>query len=546
MPAPVMTDKPQIVVKTEETEEAKETLKRVLSSSSVTPSSEGDFHVTANPGAREPPFPSLPPSSQTAQAAELEPLSEGPSTSRQIKRDRAKVNYKCYSPHDMRTAYKLYIESKQMGNTISIRRLAKVTGIPYATLRDHINGRKNKSSGLAQEITMVQAPQLPPHLPLPQVAMRVQEHQLVDPNALKVLPGAGGMGASSEPTLQTLLSAMQRGTNPVFYGPSLQLRSQPTAMQQVHQSRVLSEPAVKIEAQVAQERSVLPRASHGVQEVLLFCLQEKDAHEYNRAMVTHDIEYLKQLQLVKNVSKAKLEAKKADGNMADTISDKHLRDLMSNGVDYFSTFFALRKKLNGAVLPSTLCLDKATTFVQTKLLDQAAETVNVNSSGWMHGARFSQLVLKAIHAIHTGGLFKKLLPAETVQACCQLCPVWVNLEQNLSANLKKIQEKIILHRQSGFHEIKGQGFDFVALMREYIDALTKADEIRGLIAAQIEQMLKHDMLVLVFRIELFDKYTEVAKISGQDPCKVVLAQSKNCLIEILSIAYSMDSSSITP
>merc|ERR1712072_820245 len=68
------------------------------------------------------------------------------------RKERAKVSYKCYTQSDMQTAYKLYIESKRLGNTISIRRLAKVTGIPYATLRDHINGRKNKSSGLAGEM----------------------------------------------------------------------------------------------------------------------------------------------------------------------------------------------------------------------------------------------------------------------------------------------------------------------------------------------------------------------------------------------------------
>merc|ERR1711977_324467 len=67
---------------------------------------------------------------------------------------RAKQTYKTYSPYDMQTAYMIYIESKQLGNTISIRRLAKVSGIPYATLRDHINGRKNKSMGIAKELSL--------------------------------------------------------------------------------------------------------------------------------------------------------------------------------------------------------------------------------------------------------------------------------------------------------------------------------------------------------------------------------------------------------
>ena len=59
--------------------------------------------------------------------------------------------YKSYSPDSLETAYRVYRDSAHLGNTVSIRRLAKVSGIPYATLRDHINGRRGTCQGSARD-----------------------------------------------------------------------------------------------------------------------------------------------------------------------------------------------------------------------------------------------------------------------------------------------------------------------------------------------------------------------------------------------------------
>ena len=59
--------------------------------------------------------------------------------------------YKSYSPDSLETAYRVYRDSAHLGNTVSIRRLAKVSGIPYATLRDHINGRRGPCQGSARD-----------------------------------------------------------------------------------------------------------------------------------------------------------------------------------------------------------------------------------------------------------------------------------------------------------------------------------------------------------------------------------------------------------
>merc|ERR1712157_428024 len=103
---------------------------------------------------------------------------------------------------DMQTAYKLYIESKRLGNTISIRRLAKVTGIPYATLRDHINGRKNKSSGLVGEMQKVTDNM--------KAAFPDQRQQFAQQMAALARQESAA-AALSQPSVQSLLAALQQG-----------------------------------------------------------------------------------------------------------------------------------------------------------------------------------------------------------------------------------------------------------------------------------------------------------------------------------------------
>merc|ERR1711977_237343 len=163
---------------------------------------------------------------------------------------------------------------------------------------------------------------------------------------------------------------------------------------------------------------------------------------------------------------------------------------------------------------------------------------------WVHGLRFSELALKSIAALHAGGMFKAVLSQEMVQTICQqLCPVWVSLEQSLSVALKKIQEAIIVRAVRGSVGV-GVGSSSTStdddLVREYLQALSKADEMRMLIIGQAEKMLEDDILVLAFRIELFDKYLEASSLGLQDPCRDLLADCKLHLIDILKSVYTLD------
>jgi hypothetical protein len=554
----------QVAVKTESPGKS---LKRVHSRSSVTASDDNiqspDHHRQKAESDTHTPTP--------ASSGDGSPRQDE-ATHKKRRKERAKVSYKCYTQSDMQTAYKLYIESKHLGNTISIRRLAKVTGIPYATLRDHINGRKNKSSGLSGEMekanTVIRAA-----------------------SQLPVLPSGFEGAALSQPSVQTLLAAALQSkvarTSVLATAPQLQKQQQ----QVVCQSRVVPSSAVvanPIASRVKvptiqivpemQQRKISPTSvivvppsvvvapqqqhqqqlqkqhqqqeTHGVQDVLRYVLAEGELSKYCEAMVDHDLAFLKQLELVKTVN---LSINK------NAVSAQQLRALMRTGVDYFSPFFSRRCKLNEAARIAattgqgiTASNDRRATmlgFFQQKLLSQSVEILQSNSLEWVHGLRFSELALKSIAALHAGGMFKAVLSQEMVQTICQqLCPVWVSLEQSLSVALKKIQEAIIVRAVRGSVGVGlGVGVGVGSststdddLVREYLQALSKADEMRMLIIGQAEKMLEDDILVLAFRIELFDKYLEASSLGLQDPCRDLLADCKLHLIDILKSVYTLD------
>ena len=275
--------------------------------------------------------------------------------------------------------------------------------------------------------------------------------------------------------------------------------------------------------------------SHGVQDVLRYMLDKDDLAMYYKAMVDHDVAFLKQLELVKTVN---LSINKS------TVTAQQLRALMRTGVDYFSPFFSRRCKLNGAArLSAQLSSEVAQSFLQRKLLSQSVEVLQPKSLQWMHGLRFSELALKSVTALHTGGMFRAVLSQEMVQMILQLGGVWASLEQNLSATLKKIQEGILVRGAGGVTNLDGVS---TTLMKEYLQVLSKADEMRVLIMSQVENILKEDILVLAFRIELFDKYLEASNLGLQDPCSGVLTECKIHLIDILKSVYTLDLSLVPP
>merc|ERR1712174_165603 len=179
------------------------------------------------------------------------------------------------------------------------------------------------------------------------------------------------------------------------------------------------------------------------------------------------------------------------------VTAQQLRALMRTGVDYFSPFFSRRCKLNGAArLSAQLSSEVAQSFLQRKLLSQSVEVLQPKSLQWMHGLRFSEPALKSVTALHTGGMFRAVLSQEMVQMILQLGGVRASLEQNLSAT--------------------------------------------------VENILKEDILVLAFRIELFDKYLEASNLGLQDPCSGVLTECKIHLIDILKSVYTLDLSLVPP
>ena len=61
-----------------------------------------------------------------------------------IQHTRKSMCYKTYSPEDLIATLRTYLKTKNSGKNVSIRQLARISGIPYATLRDHISGRKSR------------------------------------------------------------------------------------------------------------------------------------------------------------------------------------------------------------------------------------------------------------------------------------------------------------------------------------------------------------------------------------------------------------------
>jgi len=114
-------------------------------------------------------------------------------------RSKRGYKYKTYSPSDMQRAYTIFLESKSLGNKISIRRLAKVSGLPYATLRDHINGRRGSVASRNRDLMQERAAL---------AAARANSSALTD--ALQAsAPGLEAMPAQPKLSQQQIVEALQ-------------------------------------------------------------------------------------------------------------------------------------------------------------------------------------------------------------------------------------------------------------------------------------------------------------------------------------------------
>mmetsp|Transcript_8634 Transcript_8634/g.23435 ORF Transcript_8634/g.23435 Transcript_8634/m.23435 type:complete len:562 (+) Transcript_8634:129-1814(+) len=411
---------------------------------------------------------------------------------------RAKQTYKTYSPYDMQTAYMIYIESKQLGNTISIRRLAKVSGIPYATLRDHINGRKNKSMGIAKELSLQAELNKSAggglKLPLPLVHQQGKSQQQ-QPRLNINLRGQG----LQIPTAATAAATI-----------GMPLQGKVCFPQQQSSSMGTPTAGAGLNLSLLQQRGAL---NHGVQDMLRFALGDREYVEYNRIMTLQDAKFLEKLQ---SLGVLKLEGTKQG------LDKKQLASMVRASINYFKDFFHTRCSLYSypTLNPLALKLKAAEhennsksfeLYLQSMLKSQLAliaEIQNPNSMEWLDGVRFSQIVMKTVAAMYANAKYKDVLPVGQVLEVGKLCLGWVQLEKNLSITmhglaLQSIQQKITTN-------FAGAG-GVEKFLKEYLAVLKDADELRVHQIGQVEKLLVDDRLVLGFRVELLEQYVNALK-----------------------------------
>ncbi len=348
-----------------------------------------------------------------------------------------KTTYKTYSPHDMQTAYRIYIESKHLGNTISIRRLAKVSGIPYATLRDHINGRKNKSTGLAKD--------------------------------LEVLSAGGGHGAPSAeaavvgrplPLLGAMASAAGSGAAAaaVGVGASLPITMPLQGIQQVTQP--------PLGGFLGGVGGLASLAQHQHQQ------QHQQQQQDLGATVLLLQEHLQQQQLLQQRRHL------APGEPQPAAPQPPQPPQPTQ--EQRPTLQALGPLSQVAGRPPVATQQQpagATGAVFTELLKaRTAELEDTNSLEWLHGLRYSQAILKGVAILFS----RQEAAMEHMLAVGKKCVEWVGLENTLSEKAKAVAELILFN--SG-------GVDFPLAVSEYLKVLEEAEALREHFTEAAEKIL---------------------------------------------------------
>jgi len=306
-------------------------------------------------------------------------------------REPYKTTYKTYSPHDMQTAYRIYIESKHLGNTISIRRLAKVSGIPYATLRDHINGRKNKSTGLAKDLEILSqgAGSSAGAASVAEAASAVVGRTLQLSNPVQAVAAAAAASLPMTTPLAAIQQVAQRqqldlGTAALLLRYSQQQQQQ----QQLDQRRHLA-PGEPLPTQALQPS------------------QQPPQHLPQAAPTLQALNMLGQLVGRSSVA-----------SQQQALLQKQQQESAEAARTMFTKFLRARN----------------------------AELQDTNSLEWMHGLRYSQAILKAVAILFS----QQKAGMEHMLEIGKKCVEWVGHENTLSDKAKAVAELILFNASVDF------------------------------------------------------------------------------------------------
>jgi len=452
---------------------------------------------------------------------------------------RKNMCYKTYSPEDLIAALRTYLRTRDAGRKVSIRHLARVSGIPYATLRDHISGRKSKNANIklkgANASGRVDANFVPSTL--------VSEINPSDFTGTglqaKAGLGVGGVLGSSASTLSSSHSGsstadiapmhfanhiqklMQEVTTTNKSSPvntavsshnlnlaatasiaavtSAALASMPAASGALPTLASVSAGPANISTQASSMASPFPAYQDGWEPFLKYFWKDQEVAEYKQEMNSINLKHTKQLEILLSTSKQISQAT-ACGSPASPSEISKFKSIMRNNANYFQDVFAGRQAFMGKIT-----VGQAANAIQGGIVSEfffrngiqfKLECVNTQGLNWICGVRFSQLVYRALAEISRQQHGSLLAPVGKLVRIDQLRQHWVSDETNLSLTLKQVEEKLAASQKSNV-------FDCIALLAQVPIIFAKADEVRGLIVKQTEEVLMDDNAVLAFRKQLF-------------------------------------------
>jgi len=361
--------------------------------------------------------------------------------------------YKTYSPEDLIAALRTYVKTRKSGKYVSIRHLSRISGIPYATLRDHISGRK---CGVARK------------------------------------------------EIQDVLNDLVKANDIYKENKQVKFESSPKSVAAIDANSVLRSCQ---ELCKLSPTSVLNPSSPstsavsiaGYQSFLRYYWSDLELSKFNQHMLNVHVNCMQQLAVMENVKKVT-----GDSNLSNCESFK---SLMMQSASALTTNLQERIKY----LEGNVTLSHAMKAIQNGIVigflssfGSAAECIDPQCLRWMCDARYSFLIYSTILRLSKSQKHVKYLSLEKIKRIDQLRKCWVSDEAGINLSVKQLQDKLLLSQQS--NDVLG----VVNLTVQLIKLFQRADELRILILNQTEQILSHYEIILPFRCELMQQIADAS------------------------------------
>lgn len=362
--------------------------------------------------------------------------------------------YKTYSPEDLIAALRTYVKTRKSGKYVSIRHLSRISGIPYATLRDHISGRK---CGVARK--------------------EIQDvlNDLVKAN--DIYKENKQLRFENSPKSVTAIDA-----NSVLRSCQELCKLSPTSV--LNPTPSTSTPTVSIA---------------GYQSFLRYYWNDVELNKFNQHMLNVHVNCMQQLAVMENVKKVT-----ADSNLSNSESFKSL--MLQSASALMTNLQERIKYLEGNVnLPHAMkAIQNGIVIGFLSSFGSAPECIDPQCLRWMCDARYSYLVYSTILHLSKSQKHVKYLSLEKVKRIDQLRKCWVSDEAGINLSVKQLQEKLLLSQQS--NDVLG----VVNLTVQLIKLFQRADELRILILNQTEQTLSDYEIIMPFRCELMQQIADAS------------------------------------